>query len=106
MVIEIILSTKNFMDTSETIRGSGAVLSRIKGDTFALVLPSISVKRAYTVTETLKMVIEQLDLGIAEQVTCRFAVLSMQHWISEDKFLELAYEKLKLAKSYGKGVIV
>ncbi len=106
VVIEIIMSTKNYMEISDTIRGSGAVLARIKGDTFALVLPSISVKRAYIETETLKTVIEQLDLGITEKVTCRFAVLSMQHWISEDKFLELAYEKLKLAKSYGKGVIV
>lgn len=106
VVIEIILSTKNYMEISDTIRGSGAVLSRIKGDTFALVLPSISVKCAYTETEMLKTAIEQLDLGISEKVTCRFAVLSLQHWISEDKFLELAYEKLKIAKSYGKGVIV
>lgn len=106
VVIEIIRSTKNYMEASDVIKDSGAVMARIKGDTFALVLPSITVKRAYIETETLKTVIEQLDLGISENITCRFAVLSMHHWISEDKFLELAYEKLNLAKSYGKGVIV
>lgn len=106
VIIEIILSTKRFVSDSEALQKTGAIIARVKGDTFALLLPNITEKRAYNEAEKLKHMVETLRLGIDEAITCRFAVLSMNHWVSEEKFLDLAYEKLKLAKDYGQGVII
>lgn len=106
IIIEIILSTKRFIGDSSTLQNSGAVLARVKGDTFALLMPNITEKGAYLEAEKLKNVIETLRLGIDESITCRFAVLGMNQWVSEEKFLNLAYEKLNLAKDYGRGVIL
>jgi diguanylate cyclase (GGDEF)-like protein len=106
VIIEIILSTKRFVSDSETLQKTGAIIARVKGDTFALLMPNITEKRAYNEAEKLKHMVETLRLGIDEAITCRFAVLSMNHWVSEEKFLDLAYEKLKLAKDYGQGVII
>ena len=106
IIIEIILSTKRFISESDMLQSSGAILTRVKGDTFALLMPNVAQKSAYDEAGKLKTVIETLRLGIEESITCRFAVLSMNEWVSEDKFLNLAYEKLKLAKDYGRGVIL
>lgn len=106
IIIEIILSTKRFINESAILQNAGAILSRVKGDTFALLMPNITEKGAYLEAEKLKTVIETLRLGIEESITCRFAVLGMNQWVSEDKFLNLAYEKLNLAKDYGRGVIL
>lgn len=106
IIIEVILSTKRFIGESEVLQNSGAILARVKGDTFALLMPNLTEKSAYMEAEKLKNVIETLRLGIDESITCRFAVLGMNQWVSEDKFLNLAYEKLKLAKDYGRGVIL
>jgi len=106
VIIEIILSTKRFVSESLLLQNSGATIARVKGDTFALLMPDITEKSAYNEAEKLKVMIERLKLGIDEAITCRFAVLTMNHWVSEDKFLDLAYEKLKLAKDYGQGVII
>ncbi len=106
VIIEIILSTKRFVSESSTLHSSGATIARVKGDTFALLMPNITEKSAYNEADKLKHMIETLRLGIDESITCRFAVLSMNHWVSEEKFLDLAYEKLKLAKDYGQGVII
>ncbi len=106
VIIEIILSTKRFVSDSEALQKTGAIIARVKGDTFALLMPNITEKRAYNEAEKLKHMVETLRLGIDEAITCRFAVLSMNHWVSEEKFLDLAYEKLKLAKDYGQGVII
>ncbi len=106
VIIEIILSTKRFVSESETLKNSGTTIARVKGDTFALLMPSVTEKQAYGEAEKLKKMVETLRLGIDETITCRFAVLSMNHWVSEEKFLDLAYEKLKLAKDYGQGVII
>ncbi len=106
IIIEIILSTKRYMSDSQILKGTGATLARVKGDTFALVMPNVTEKNAFNETKNLKVLIETLNLGIRESITCRFAVVSFDQWISEDKFLDLAYEKLKLAKDYGKGVIL
>lgn len=106
IIIEVILSTKRFIGESEVLQNSGAILARVKGDTFALLMPNLTEKSAYMEAEKLKNVIETLRLGIEESITCRFAVLGMNQWVSEDKFLNLAYEKLKLAKDYGRGVIL
>ena len=106
IIIEIILSTKRYISNSQVLKDTGATLARVKGDTFALVMPNITEKTAFNETYNLKKIIETLNLGIKESITCRFAVVSFDQWISEDKFLDLAYEKLKLAKDYGKGVIL
>ena len=106
IIIEIILSTKRFIAESSNLQKSGAILARVKGDTFAVVMPNITEKTAYNEAEKMKVNIETLRLGIKESITCRFAVLSMAQWMSEDKFLDLAYEKLNLAKDYGRGVII
>lgn len=106
LIIEIILSTKRFVAESSTLQNSGATIARVKGDTFALLMPNMTENRAYDEADKLKRVIESVKLGIDETISCRFAVLSMSRWISEDKFLDLAYEKLKLAKDYGLGVII
>lgn len=106
VIIEVILSTKRYISESSTLQNSGAIIARVKGDTFALLMPNITEKRAYDESEKLKQMIESLKTGIDEFITCRFAVLSLSHWVSEEKFLDLAYEKLKLAKDYGQGVII
>ncbi len=106
IIIEIILSTKRFIADSEALQSSGAIIARVKGDTFALLMPNIAEKNAYNEAEKLKVVIENLRLGIEESITCRFAVLAISQWLSEEKFLDLAYEKLNLAKDYGRGVIL
>jgi len=106
VIIEIILSTKRFVSDSETLQNTGAIIARVKGDTFALLMPNMTEKNAYNEADKLKHMVETLKLGINEAITCRFAVLSMNHWVSEEKFLDLAYEKLKLAKDYGQGVII
>lgn len=106
VIIEIILSTKRFVSDSEILQKTGAIIARVKGDTFALLMPNITEKRAYNEAEKLKHMVETHRFGIDEAITCRFAVLSMSHWVSEEKFLDLAYEKLKLAKDYGQGVII
>lgn len=106
VIIEIILSTKRFISDSETLQNTGAIIARVKGDTFALLMPNMTEKNAYNEADKLKHMVETLRLGINEAITCRFAVLSMNHWVSEEKFLDLAYEKLKLAKDYGQGVII
>lgn len=106
IIIEVILSTKRFISESDVLQNTGAILARVKGDTFALLMPNLTEKSAYLEAEKLKNVIETLRLGIEESITCRFAVLGLNQWVSEDKFLNLAYEKLKLAKDYGRGVIL
>lgn len=106
IIIEIILSTKRYMANSQVLKGNGTMLARVKGDTFALVMPNVSENTAYDETKKLKEVIETLNLGIIESITCRFVVMSFDQWVSEDKFVNLAYEKLSLAKDYGKGVIL
>lgn len=106
IIIEIILSTKRFISDSPALQRSGAILARVKGDTFAIVMPNVTEKSAYHEAETMKSTIETLRLGIKETITCRFAVLTLTQWMSEDKFLDLAYEKLNLAKDYGRGVII
>jgi len=106
IIIEIILSTKRYIAESEVLQNTGAIIARVKGDTFALLMPNITEKSAYNEADKLKFIIENLRLGIEESITCRFAVLAISQWLSEDKFLDLAYEKLNLAKDYGKGVIV
>lgn len=106
VIIEIILSTKRFVSDSAILQNTGAIIARVKGDTFALLMPNITEKSAYNEADKLKHMVETLRLGIDEVITCRFAVLSMNHWVSEEKFLDLAYEKLKLAKDYGQGVII
>ncbi len=106
VIIEIILSTKRFVSESQLLQKGGTTIARIKGDTFALLMPNITENSAYNEAEKLKKMIETLKLGIDDAITCRFAVLSMNHWVSEEKFLDLAYEKLKLAKDYGLGVII
>lgn len=106
VIIEIILSTKRFVSDSPVLQNTGAIIARVKGDTFALLMPNITEKSAYNEADKLKLMIETLRLGIDEAITCRFAVLSLNQWLSEEKFLDLAYEKLKLAKDYGQGVII
>lgn len=106
VIIEIILSTKKFVAETISLQGMGTIIARVKGDTFALVMPDIGENKAYEVAHQLKDVIENLKLGIDASITCRFAVMAINQWTSEERFLELAYEKLKLAKDYGRGVIL
>ncbi|MCA0384926.1 MAG: GGDEF domain-containing protein [Firmicutes bacterium] len=106
VIIEVIQTSKDFIQSSKVLGNTGAIIARVKGDTFALLMPGISENVAYSEAERLKHVLEALDFGIEESITCRFAVLSMDQWVSEDKFLDLAYEKLILAKDYGRGVIL
>ena len=106
VIIEIILSTKKFVAENVSLQGMGGIIARVKGDTFALVMPDIGENKAYEVAQMLKDVIENLKLGIDASITCRFAVMAINQWTSEERFLELAYEKLKLAKDYGRGVIL
>ncbi|HAS72815.1 MAG TPA: hypothetical protein DCS67_01565, partial [Clostridiales bacterium UBA8960] len=72
IIIEIILSTKRFISESALLQNSGAVLARVKGDTFALLMPNITEKGGYLEAEKLKTVIQTLRLGIEEPITCRF----------------------------------
>lgn len=106
VIIEIIQTSKDYIQQSKVLADTGAIIARVKGDTFALLMPGISENVAYSEAEKLKRVLETLNLGIEASITCRFAVLSMDQWVSEDKFLDLAYEKLNLAKDYGRGVIL
>ncbi len=99
VLVELIRLTKTLITNKEQ-------LARIKGDTFALILPNQSVKDALKLAERLKSAVEKTTFGAAENITCRFAVLSISEIGSEDKILNIAYEKLILAKEYGKGVIV
>lgn len=106
VIIQLILTMRKYISESERIRNTGAMVARIKGDTFALVMPDVTAKDAYIEAEHLKMLIDTMKWGIHQAITCRFVVLPMNQWSSEDKFLELAYEKLHMAKDYGKGVIL
>lgn len=99
VLVELIRLTKTLITNKEQ-------LARIKGDTFALILPNQTTKDAYKLAERLKMAVEKTNFGNIGQLTCRFAVLSISDIRSEDKILNIAYEKLILAKEYGKGVIV
>ncbi|MBF4695497.1 GGDEF domain-containing protein [Fusibacter ferrireducens] len=99
VLVELIKLTKTLITNKEQ-------LARIKGDTFALILPNQSVKDAYKLAERLKTAVEKTSFGDVGRLTCRFAVVSISDIRSEDKILNIAYEKLILAKEYGKGVIV
>ncbi|GAU77833.1 GGDEF domain-containing protein [Fusibacter sp. 3D3] len=99
ILVELIKLTKTLITNKEQ-------LARIKGDTFALILPNQSVKDAYRLAERLKIAVEKTTFGDVGGLTCRFAVVSISDIRSEDKILNIAYEKLILAKEYGKGVIV
>mgnify|MGYP002795189260 CR=1 FL=1 len=99
MIIELILLTKLMIE-------KGDQLARIKGDTFAVMFSGKDKNYAYKFASKLKKKVEEIPFQIDERVTCRFVVLPIDRWLSEEKLLLLAYEKLKLAKDYGKGVVL
>lgn len=99
VIIELILLTKLLI-------GKGDQLARIKGDTFAVMFSGKDKNYAYDFASKLKKKVEEIPFQIEEKVTCRFVVIPIDRWFSEEKLLLLAYEKLKLAKDYGKGVIL
>lgn len=99
IIIELILATKKLISESDR-------LARIKGDTFAVLFPKSDANHVYNFALDLKKEIEAIKFDVRETVSCRFVILEIDRWITEDKFLNLAYEKLVLAKDYGKGVIL
>ncbi len=99
VIIELILLTKFLIE-------KGDHLARIKGDTFAIMFSGKDKNYAYDFASNLKRKIEEIPFQIEEKVSCRFVVIPIDRWLSEEKMLLLAYEKLKLAKDYGKGVIL
>lgn len=99
VIIELILLTKLLVE-------KGDQLARIKGDTFAVMFSGKDKNYAYDFASKLKKKVEEIPFQIEERVTCRFIVIPIDRWLSEEKLLLLAYEKLKLAKDYGKGVIL
>ncbi len=99
VIIEIVLVAKSMMEENAT-------LARIKGDTFAILMPNATEHSGYQFAEKLKHSIEALSLHMQDKVTCRFAIVSMDRWSNEDDILSIGYDKLKLAKEQGKGSIV
>lgn len=99
VIIELILLTKLMIE-------KGDRLARIKGDTFAVIFSGKDKNYAYDFASKLKKKVEEIPFQIEERVTCRFVVVPIDRWLSEEKLLLLAYEKLKLAKDYGKGVVL
>ncbi len=99
VIIELILLSKLLIE-------KGDQLARIKGDTFAVMFSGKDKNYAYDFASKLKKKVEEIPFQIEEKVTCRFVVIPIDRWLSEEKLLLLAYEKLKLAKDYGKGVIL
>ncbi len=99
VIIELILLTKLMIE-------KGDQLARIKGDTFAVIFSGKDKNYAYDFASKLKKKVEEIPFQIEERVTCRFVVVPIDRWLSEEKLLLLAYEKLKLAKDYGKGVVL
>lgn len=99
IIIDIILATKKDMVEADR-------LARVKGDTFAILLPDQDKAYAYELCKKINQKVMQIAVEKSIPVTCRFVTLMVDGWTTEEKILELAYEKLKLAKEYGKGVIL
>ncbi len=114
VLIDIVKITKAFIQENKTLSANGCQVARVKGDTFAIVMPNVTQTVAYEITNQLRDRIHSIKYAeIKDQdkeseinVTCRYVVLSIDQWQSEDKFVHLAYEQLKLAKDYGKGTIL
>ncbi len=114
VLIDIVKVTKAFIQENSILASNGCQVARVKGDTFAIVMPNVSHTVAYDITNQLRDRIHNIKYAkVKDQdkereinVTCRYVVLSIDQWQSEDKFVHLAYEKLKLAKDYGKGTIL
>lgn len=99
IIIELILATNELLSESDR-------LARIKGDTFAVIFPNSDANRVYEFALKLKNHFDQIKFDVREKVSCRFVILEIDRWMTEDKLLNLAYEKLVLAKDYGKGAIL
>jgi diguanylate cyclase (GGDEF)-like protein len=86
--------------------GEDDQLARIKGDTFAIILPNKPKQTAYLLAEKLHRILNQMNFGQVGRVSCRFAVLGLFKTSEEDKVIQLAYEKLAQSKAFGKGSII
>ncbi|MBM7560953.1 diguanylate cyclase domain-containing protein [Fusibacter tunisiensis] len=99
IIIELILCTKSMLDDQFK-------LARIKGDTFAVVFPDYDGNQTFEFAKKLRDKIDAIQFDVKEGISCRFAVIEIDRWMTEDKLLKLAYEKLTLAKDYGKWAIL
>lgn len=81
-------------------------IARIKGDTFAIILPDKTRQEAYNLSEKLHRILNSMLFGEVGKISCRFAVLGIFKTSNEDQIVKLAYEKLAQSKALGKGSIV
>lgn len=91
---------------SKAIMGKSAKLARVKGDTFAAIFPHESKQTGYHFAQSMNR--ELLSTGFYHgiRVTCRFVILTIDGWTTDDQLLDLAYEMLEEAKEQGPGVIL
>lgn len=99
VLIELIRLTKSII-------GGRGQLGRIKGDTYAIMLPDQTSQYAFDFSEKLKNIFETTYFTNVGNISCRFAVVALHSRLNEDKAMTIAYEKLKQAKTLGKGTIV
>ena len=81
-------------------------IARIKGDTFAIILPDKSKEVAYALAEKLQCILNQTHFQHVDTITCRFAIIDLSKYSDEEEVVKLASEKLNQCKTYGKGSIL
>jgi len=86
--------------------GEGDHIARIKGDTFAIILPDKSKETAHALAEKLQHIFSQTHFLNVDSITCRFAVIGLFKNSDEEEVVKLANEKLNQCKTYGKGCIL
>lgn len=82
------------------------IFARVVGDSFMILLPNTSIENAYTLAERIRITVEESEMVENEAVTCSFGVVALTSSMNEDTLLDLAKEKLKIAKQMGKNTVV
>lgn len=98
IIIDLIMASKAVMGKNDT-------LGRIKGDTFCILSPGQSKPHGYALARRLQSDIQKASKEKGIHITCRFVVMALEGWTTDEQLLSLAYEQLKLAKETGRGTI-
>lgn len=98
VIIDLIMSSKAIMGPKDN-------LGRIKGDTFCIMLPGQKKEEGYRVAKQIQSDVQKTSKDKGVQMTCRFVIMSLDSWTTDEQVLSLAYEQLRLAKKTGRGTI-
>jgi len=99
VLIDIIQLTKEMINENE-------LLARIKGDTFAVVLPKQSEAMGAEFANYHKNKVSQNHFLEHDIITCRYAVVTISASSKDEKIISIAMDKLQLAKEFGNSAII